>query len=1502
MPILRSDIEKALDELISQEEWSRFQGLAVVLGKSRWPRLVAHPRKKDLGLDAYVPAWDTEEKIGKGLAASITPDLGKISDDAKRAKENYPDLGALLFVTPAKVGKTKQRQWEDAIHNNHGLELLVVEREEIIVLMTMPENASLCATYLHLDVDAEPDVEELVRRTKRAAEEVTRTWARNPRGHPLIELTAVRVEHDGADSAEVLSLDQIDEALSKSGRIVLEGPAGRGKTTTLIQLAQRERRAGIPFMVDLAPWTTSRRNILEFIAGGPAFQAEGLMSADLARVQQTEPFLFLLNGWNEIAEASSRQASEALRELEREFPGAGIIVATRTHHLVPPLPSALRMRLLPVGRDERAGYLEARLGEKAAELQSRIDVDPSLDGLTRTPFILSEVTLLFEAGTEIPTTKLGILAEVQHLHEQREGHRNALQDGPIYGQQAAFLKALATEMTHHGAVGLTEEDAGTVVAAVARELLNRGRIEPAVATRILANLTAHHILERVEYPETFFQFEHQQFQEHYAALDVRDQLVELDGDDQDARDRFTAGYVNVPAWAEPLRMIAEALAEQSGEEGTDRRSTLAGSVLVEMALEVDLVFAGELALLCGTAVWNEVGVVVGERLRAVCELPDRDFRQIAIAAMLASGSDDFGDIILPLLSGEDKQARLRTYRLWPDLRLSSLGPNWREEVRGWSEEARENFVSELLHHRVDEEVTSFAVEDNSAAVKKAAVSGLIWTGSEGPLTLVLESMNAEDFEDVSRNQTTRMPPILRANAVAAMRRHVERAEVPSARLGTALHLIEHGEHGLGAVVKDVLEQPPDEGMLGRIAHLIEPALGYLQRTDPAWTSEWVVRQIADGALYRQEEWLRFATVIPDDLVERYLRRLETEDLGHARLDGTVAVIAAGADAKLAARVFSGVRDLRRRVDAEPGERHEYEWQVMRQLGAVFRGLPDDIVAEGILSSVTDGDALDIRVATDLLSKVARPDQEPLRVVDNELREGLRAYLKSSVNLVLRQDDFNGGEKADLASSIAQVGMPEDMEDLVALIRADIERVRRGLAARAAGEHGPLANGAIMSYAGWHISAVLQLDPAGADQVLIELLSEPEYSSDAAGAMARDFVPMHGHGFQRKFRHDLLWAAREGGTPSLGEEPRRTRLATALKDEIKRLQDQEREGGLGSNATRLATALAAIDGLGSAETVFEAIGNPRRWDEYTCLDAAERLLMAGVVLPVPIAFALVDSVLGRTEHWMSDSDRYLLRQVLSLCPFVDDPAAGIAKMRDVLGDRRLGGYELNELIIALGESRSEAALGLLSELAADAQTFEQCEHELINAIATLDSPGARELLLGTVDPDIRGLTLPRQLHGEETLITRLNELVEHGPEVAERLRGLCERDLPVTNRHLLSRVMGRFGTPEAVLANLKLIDDARRPPVPRGVQEQLEMAFVERRPYRGDPNAFTLHARAVNEIRAGLFRMAHEDRKRQESAFRLLGQIELWRLEYGRPTDEPRHPDLASGQSWPIHEA
>ena len=244
MPPQRTDIERALDELISQEGGMRFQGLAVVLGKQRWKELIAHQRKKDFGLDAYAPASQTPEGVGKGLAASITPSQRKICTDAETAKKHFPDLEMLLFVTPRPVGNRDRLKLGKKIHKEHGIELLIIEREEIIAVLTMPKNAALCTSHLYLPVESETQVTDLIARTRRAAAAVTQAWARKTNGHPLIDPTAVRLNPAAEGPAALLTLQQIDDELSRSSRIVLEGSAGRGKTTALIQLAQRDACGG----------------------------------------------------------------------------------------------------------------------------------------------------------------------------------------------------------------------------------------------------------------------------------------------------------------------------------------------------------------------------------------------------------------------------------------------------------------------------------------------------------------------------------------------------------------------------------------------------------------------------------------------------------------------------------------------------------------------------------------------------------------------------------------------------------------------------------------------------------------------------------------------------------------------------------------------------------------------------------------------------------------------------------------------------------------------------------------------------------------------------------------------------------------------------------------------------------------------------------------------------------------------------------------------------------
>jgi len=138
---LRSNIEQALNEMVSNENGMGFQGLVVVLGKLRWRELVACERKNDCGLDAHLLAGLASDGKAKGLASSITSTLAKIRSDAKKVKTHFPDVKSLLFATATKVTNLKKKEWAKKIKKEFGYDLFVLSREEIIAELALPENA-----------------------------------------------------------------------------------------------------------------------------------------------------------------------------------------------------------------------------------------------------------------------------------------------------------------------------------------------------------------------------------------------------------------------------------------------------------------------------------------------------------------------------------------------------------------------------------------------------------------------------------------------------------------------------------------------------------------------------------------------------------------------------------------------------------------------------------------------------------------------------------------------------------------------------------------------------------------------------------------------------------------------------------------------------------------------------------------------------------------------------------------------------------------------------------------------------------------------------------------------------------------------------------------------------------------------------------------------------------------------------------------------------------------
>jgi len=86
-----------------------------------------------------------------------------VKGDAKRAKENYPSLEILIFFTPQKVTALTAHEWAREVQREFGLELHVVSREDIIISLMLPPNASLCGTLPGIRVQVNPCISGAVR-------------------------------------------------------------------------------------------------------------------------------------------------------------------------------------------------------------------------------------------------------------------------------------------------------------------------------------------------------------------------------------------------------------------------------------------------------------------------------------------------------------------------------------------------------------------------------------------------------------------------------------------------------------------------------------------------------------------------------------------------------------------------------------------------------------------------------------------------------------------------------------------------------------------------------------------------------------------------------------------------------------------------------------------------------------------------------------------------------------------------------------------------------------------------------------------------------------------------------------------------------------------------------------------------------------------------------------------------------------------------------------------
>lgn len=1293
---------------------------------------------------------------------------------------------------------------------------------------------------------------------------------------------------------------------------MIEAPAGRGKTTTLIQLAFGiGAKGGLAVLIDLPEWAKSGRDLLDFIADMSAFRTSGLDARSLARVLEVEPVSLLFNGWNEVSENTSEAIEKGLRAAERDFPRGGILVATRAQSLRPPFVEALRVGLLPLSRTERSSYLKSALGSRAEELDAQLRSSTALDELTRTPLILREVTKIFEAGRALPTTKVGVLQSVTQLLEDVPEHRNELQRPPLSGSAAHYLSALAVQMTGLGEVTISETEARKVCSVVSRQLVAEDQLtQVAEPAAVLDALCARHVLERADYPAVAFRFEHQQFQEFYAALSLERELKAVTGS-SDRRADFVRGYVNVMAWDEPLRMVAEKIGADAANIGAAREGLNRGRALIEMALGVDPIFAADLARLGGSGLWAVVRDGAGLRLRDWYAVDDVHHRQCALAGMFATGSTDFSDIIVPLLTDTDEHIRLEAYRTAREFHLSTLGADWWRVVSAWKENARKSFVSELGAYQGRAEIAEhFALNDPSVDVKIAAVTGLAWSGSSEQLTRALGGLPETVIGDVLLQlYREEIPPGFRAHALAAYQARFSKTNDPMQRIGILVSSRDLVDTDIVEVMKEELGRLGVERRASHDETTLQAALELIQTSDAEWVSQWVATRIAQGVLW-QDGFLRFVTRLPNALREELWKKVSEENLEH-RGGAIIELLSFNADEAFGERVFSRLTQLYSEIKADRPRWDEKRGAIFQQLEGLFGGIPAAIRV-GSLSTVFSQrfDPPEFAMVTELFHRVGHVDEDEsdLRAeLPEELRQRLRRYLKSGVSFAASQQEVSGQLQAYLASSLASVGETEDMADLLTLIEADLKRlkeVRKGIF-KGQPVHG------VQVWGSWYLQAVMLLDREQAEKVALSLLKDKEYVVDAAKCLLQlaTVEKQENRVFLGRKDYSLIWKARNGQLQREFIEDRRQRFASALKSRLSSLLEERNassqpEGYL-YEIQEVAVVLAALDGTNSVDLILEAATLPARWNGWRQITILETLLFSGAELPAAEGLAIVNPVIEQVlKHGLYNNNQiWLLSSALCILPFVDDPAVGIATLRAAIEKAKFPDHEMRNIIPALGSSRSPEALGFLRELrGSDASRIGNFLRTWILAVAELGGPDARKLLLAFWDPHIEDFTPPARIDGfdADLLASRIADIACTDGDIERRILQLSGQVLNPGRRYLLMKVLAALGTSEALVAGLtsSWISGQR---IPYEFSKSLENRFLEHRPYGASGNTYTIVPRSSNEMRRRLFELVLTSPEDRASAFAVLGQIEVWRLEYGRPDTEPRHPKLESGAAWPALE-
>lgn len=1297
----------------------------------------------------------------------------------------------------------------------------------------------------------------LLERVRSAAQRHIETFSEQGPAHAVsLYLTAASSRGKSFTHVEMAA------ALRSCGILDLVAEPGQGKSTTLVQLGATLLESGpLPLLIPLAEVGHSVDDLFAWMAARQAFT--GIRSDHLKFLAAHGEIAFLLDGWNEVTPAARLALIKTMRALRREFPLLFICITTRPQAAA--VPFVARTIHVESLSDEQQEEMASRHGSVGQDLLDRVRRTSGVRDLARIPFYLQALLQVGDAGT-LPTSKESTIALLVKQHEDIPERAEQLRQSML-GQHRRYLADLAVAMMQARTTALDDTAARQSLRATNEKLLAEGLVQtPPEPASVLETLVATHVLVHGE--GDTYAFQHQQFQEWYAASHVEARMRDLPKD-AGLESRFARELLNDRLWEEAVLFACERLA-------MDASGAVIVAQAVRLAMSVGPMLAAEIVYRTGDAVWALVSAEVQVFARAWHQADQVD---LAVGFMMKTGRADFADLVWPLVSNSSDHIQSEALHLGDRIRPTVFGDHLQGDYEHLQERVRERLVSGLIFGGGIEALEAgfdLAKRDPSVEVKSEAVEALLFRGAPRQAAAVLDGAEDAVWRRVAERDY--FDGLTAPHVLRRLRTLQEEDAMANPSPARSLARLARKAQISGDVADlDVILR--DEKL---DLHSDSTAAAFHQTANafPAVVAAAMQdRILADFPLpFRVQGYLSPQPVSEAAELANIINGSEEVD---ERTGGALFLAGSG----IITRMIGEFLALKPQIYAN-GMPTSKQYAPLGLLRDKISGTRPKAFVEAIVSFAALNDNRDIEALADLITGHGKHGtNERMDDIPAEARRKLVEALNGWADCLMAPGPPSRHDMAEVVNAMRRVPDPSEMKWVSAFLQEDLKQRDALKELAMTGRDREALNEWRTSHALSYRQALYEIGSDGAYEVAKSLLRHPEFGHDAAVALRLIAMP-------------ALLEKRANVWPDLDRaqsaRERRSSQPGLSLDAAENMLDVVEELAASEPPFGRAVAMAAI------AVVMPHVARPALMAKigsfevtsHTKLDFFNGMIVGGLLPASDLVLQEFRKVLAENEdRWWDDQASYAMFSWLKVFPNTDRPKSVFDALA-LVPEKNLSRWRIRDILPQLRLLDVETRAWMLREFALKFPDL-RSEHEWFDQVQKLGFRPAMDLLLQGVEGDLgEGFNLGS---GHFLLLEQLAYTMADDDEsyIFEKLAAARSN----TAKALVFSVLLKTHSVDGLMAAVRspVGQEVIRRQGERGVQDMI----YTKEPHSPDGTSYELRPCNASALRRELFALTVSPDKDQAAfAVDYLTRIDMIRQEDGATEDEPRHPDIYSGRPWP----